>query len=101
MDQGVFVNAGDSANSVEGLPVPHFKKTAPFEFIRSVWRIANTEARPCFLPSSVSKNKFNKGPSGFLCGIGNPDELEKSHANVYLPNSPLAITSFMISEVPA
>ena len=48
-----------------GLPVPSFKKTAPFEFIRCVWRLANTETRLCVLPSEVSKNKFKKGQSGF------------------------------------
>jgi hypothetical protein len=47
-----------------------FKKTAPCEFIRGVRLQAGTETRPCFLPSSVSKNQFNKGSSGFLCGIG-------------------------------
>jgi len=33
---GDFSGAGDSANSAVDLPVPHFKKTAPFESIRRV-----------------------------------------------------------------
>ncbi|WP_341709617.1 hypothetical protein [Limnobacter sp.] len=61
----MFANVGNSANSAVGLPVPNFKKIVPFEFMRGVWRIANTETRPCFLPSSVSKNEFNKGSSDF------------------------------------
>ncbi|HAV74693.1 MAG: hypothetical protein CMN89_09815 [Sutterellaceae bacterium] len=58
---GRFANGGASANSAVGLPVTNFKKTAPFGFIRCVWRLANTETRPCVLPSEVSKNEFKKG----------------------------------------
>ena len=61
-----------AANPAVGLPVPHFKKTAPCEFVRCVRLQAGTETRPWFLPSSVSENQFNKGSSGFLCGIGQP-----------------------------
>ncbi|KYP10513.1 MAG: hypothetical protein A0129_12550 [Limnobacter sp. CACIAM 66H1] len=50
----------------------HFKKTAPFELIRSGRLHADTETRPALLPSSVSKNQFKKGFSGFLCGTSNP-----------------------------
>jgi hypothetical protein len=60
------------ANSAVGLLGAHFKKTAPFELIRSGRLHADTETRPALLPSSVSKNQFNKGSSGFLCGTSNP-----------------------------
>jgi hypothetical protein len=55
-----------------GLLGAHFKKTAPFEWIRSGRPHADTETRPALLPSEVSKNPFNKGSSGFLCGTSNP-----------------------------
>ena len=60
------------ANSAVGLLGAHFKKTAPFELIRSGRLHADTETRPALLPSEVSKNQFNKGSSGFLCGTSNP-----------------------------
>ena len=53
------------ANSAVGLLGPHLKKTAPFDFLRSVRLQADTETRLAFLPSEVSKNKFKKGSSGF------------------------------------
>ncbi len=60
------------ANSAVGLLGAHFKKTAPFEWIRSGRLQADAETRPALLPSEVSKNPFKKGLSGFLCGTSNP-----------------------------
>ena len=60
------------ADSAVGLLGAHFKKTAPFELIRSGRLHADTETRPALLPSSVSKNPFKKGSRGFLCGTSNP-----------------------------
>jgi hypothetical protein len=55
-----FADTGQ-ANSAVGLLVAHFKKTAPLEFMRSVRPKADTETRPSFLLSSVSKNESQKG----------------------------------------
>ena len=60
------------ANTAVGLLGAHFKKIAPFEWIRSARPQADTETRPALLPSEVSKNPFKKGLSGFLCGTSNP-----------------------------
>ena len=84
------VDESRSANLAVGLTVPHFKKTAPFDF--QLQRSANgrQRIRPSVLPNSLSKNEHQKGSSGFQCGIGQPRRVGSNTGSPQPPRMVLA-----------
>jgi hypothetical protein len=84
------------AFSAVHLPVPYIQENRPggIDLLRSA--ASRLRIRLSVLPDSVSKNQFNKGSSGLLCGIGQgtPGRL-KSEASETDPSTSLRDYRFL------